>query len=169
MYISQDPIGLAGNNPNFYADVFDSNIQVDVFGLEALPLPETDKAYLLWRDNPSHYKVIVTNPENATKGILYHLKLVGNKIDISVNSIDKKIKGAFDDYKVIDIKSSEISNQNINNVISKYQGKKYKLNEKDCFSFAIDLLESFGADVNMKKLEGNTNFDKFNNIKSACV
>ena len=34
LYISQDPIGLAGNNPNFYAYVFDSNIQVDVFGLD---------------------------------------------------------------------------------------------------------------------------------------
>ena len=34
LYISQDPIGLAGNNPNFYADVFDSNAQVDVFGLD---------------------------------------------------------------------------------------------------------------------------------------
>ena len=33
LYISQDPIGLAGNNPNFYAYVFDSNAQVDVFGL----------------------------------------------------------------------------------------------------------------------------------------
>ncbi len=33
-YISQDPIGLAGNNPNFYAYVFDSNTQVDVFGLD---------------------------------------------------------------------------------------------------------------------------------------
>ena len=26
LYISQDPIELAGNNPNFYAYVFDSNI-----------------------------------------------------------------------------------------------------------------------------------------------
>ena len=34
LYISQEPIGLAGNNPNFYAYVFDSNIQVDVFGLD---------------------------------------------------------------------------------------------------------------------------------------
>nr|WP_315138562.1 RHS repeat-associated core domain-containing protein [uncultured Capnocytophaga sp.] len=33
-YISQDPIGLAGSNPNFYAYVFDSNIQVDIFGLD---------------------------------------------------------------------------------------------------------------------------------------
>ncbi|MWP50273.1 MULTISPECIES: RHS repeat-associated core domain-containing protein [unclassified Gilliamella] len=32
-YISQDPIRLAGNNPNFYAYTFDSNSEVDVFGL----------------------------------------------------------------------------------------------------------------------------------------
>ncbi|MDB0601965.1 RHS repeat-associated core domain-containing protein [Tenacibaculum maritimum] len=32
-YISQDPIGLLGNNPNFYAYVHDVNIFVDKFGL----------------------------------------------------------------------------------------------------------------------------------------
>ncbi|MFK8280617.1 RHS repeat domain-containing protein [Capnocytophaga canimorsus] len=36
-YISQDPIGLFGNNPNIYAYVFDSNTEVDVFGLEIIP------------------------------------------------------------------------------------------------------------------------------------
>jgi RHS repeat-associated protein len=35
LYISQDPIRLAGNNPNFYAYVHDSNTMVDVFGLMA--------------------------------------------------------------------------------------------------------------------------------------
>ena len=33
LYISQDPIKLAGNNPNFYAYVHDSNTMVDVIGL----------------------------------------------------------------------------------------------------------------------------------------
>lgn len=33
-YISQDPIGLAGSNPNFYAYTKDNNIWVDVFGLD---------------------------------------------------------------------------------------------------------------------------------------
>lgn len=33
MYISQDPIGLAGNNPNNYAFVKDSNSRVDPLGL----------------------------------------------------------------------------------------------------------------------------------------
>ncbi|MEN7547376.1 RHS repeat-associated core domain-containing protein [Rapidithrix thailandica] len=32
-YISQDPIGLAGNNPNIYAYVWDSNAWIDPFGL----------------------------------------------------------------------------------------------------------------------------------------
>ncbi|WP_310283201.1 RHS repeat-associated core domain-containing protein [Flavobacterium piscis] len=34
LYLSQDRIGLAGNNPNFYAYVHDSNSWVDVFGLD---------------------------------------------------------------------------------------------------------------------------------------
>jgi len=33
LYISQDPIGLAGNNPNFYAYVKSTNSWVDIFGL----------------------------------------------------------------------------------------------------------------------------------------
>ena len=35
-YISQDPIRLAGNNPNFYGYTFDSNTEVDVWGLSCL-------------------------------------------------------------------------------------------------------------------------------------
>ena len=35
-YISQDPIGLAGNNPTLYAYVHDTNSWVDVFGLNEL-------------------------------------------------------------------------------------------------------------------------------------
>ena len=36
MYISQDPIGLAGGNPTLYGYVKDSNCWVDVFGLELI-------------------------------------------------------------------------------------------------------------------------------------
>ena len=35
-YISQDPIKLEGNNPNLYAYTFDSNSEVDPFGLDEL-------------------------------------------------------------------------------------------------------------------------------------
>jgi uncharacterized protein RhaS with RHS repeats len=34
MYLSQDPIGLAGNNPTLYAYVHDTNVWLDVWGLQ---------------------------------------------------------------------------------------------------------------------------------------
>ncbi|WP_346882953.1 RHS repeat-associated core domain-containing protein [uncultured Algibacter sp.] len=37
-YISQDPIGLDGGNPNIYAYAFDSNTEVDPFGLDIIDL-----------------------------------------------------------------------------------------------------------------------------------
>ncbi|WP_272914531.1 MULTISPECIES: RHS repeat domain-containing protein [unclassified Gilliamella] len=46
-YISQDPIRLAGNNPNFYAYVHDSNAWVDPFGLDVITVYHytSDKGY----------------------------------------------------------------------------------------------------------------------------
>ncbi|WP_207177294.1 RHS repeat-associated core domain-containing protein [Cellulophaga sp. E16_2] len=38
IYISQDPIRLAGSNPNFYAYTFDSNSFIDPLGLSNDPL-----------------------------------------------------------------------------------------------------------------------------------
>ena len=35
--MSQDPIGLASNNPTLYGFVGDSNGEVDVFGLDTIP------------------------------------------------------------------------------------------------------------------------------------
>ena len=47
-YISQDPIRLAGNNPNFYAYTHDSNAWMDPFGLSecSVKIKETQKASL---------------------------------------------------------------------------------------------------------------------------
>jgi RHS repeat-associated protein len=41
-YISQDPIGLAGNNPNIYAYVSDANSWTDIFGLMPTPTSPGD-------------------------------------------------------------------------------------------------------------------------------
>ena len=38
MYISQDPIGLAGNNPTLYGYVSDTNMWVDILGLDVIRL-----------------------------------------------------------------------------------------------------------------------------------
>ena len=45
-YISQDPIGLEGNNPNFYGYTFDSNTEVDVWGVDV---------YILVADSDGYY------------------------------------------------------------------------------------------------------------------
>ncbi|WP_269467217.1 AHH domain-containing protein [Flavobacterium columnare] len=42
-YISQDPIGLEGNNPTFYGYVADNNTHFDPFGL--MPMPSNGWSY----------------------------------------------------------------------------------------------------------------------------
>lgn len=42
-YISKDPIGLAGNNPNLYAYTHDSNTMVDPFGLNECGFKDVNK------------------------------------------------------------------------------------------------------------------------------
>jgi hypothetical protein len=55
MYVSQDPIGLAGNNPTLYGYVKDVNLWVDVFGLDCWGTAKKK----FWKqeaiDNPSKY------------------------------------------------------------------------------------------------------------------
>ena len=53
-YISQDPIGLAGNNPTMYGYVRDINTEFDLLGL--------DYFYQLMKDNKVVYNGITKNP-----------------------------------------------------------------------------------------------------------
>jgi hypothetical protein len=49
MYISQDPIGLAGNNPTLYGYVHDTNSWVDEFGLMPWPNPVKKGHHLVYQ------------------------------------------------------------------------------------------------------------------------
>ena len=53
-YISQDPIGLAGNNPTLYGYVYDNNTEIDPLGLMILP----DGVQLV-KDVPNPKKIIL--------------------------------------------------------------------------------------------------------------
>ena len=53
-YISQDPIGLAGNNPTLYGYVYDVNTEIDIFGLIVLP-----EGVQLVKDVPNPRKTIL--------------------------------------------------------------------------------------------------------------
>ncbi|WP_185145242.1 RHS repeat-associated core domain-containing protein [Apibacter muscae] len=59
-YISKDPIGLEGNNPNMYAYVYDSNTEVDLFGLNAKPEVAKDFEARIAKMSPSE-RVIAVN------------------------------------------------------------------------------------------------------------
>jgi RHS repeat-associated protein len=69
-YLSQDPIGLVGNNPTFYGYVKDLNSWVDVFGLDVYELRATvDGWYPVYEKgqlDPTSYKLL-------RKGELYKI------------------------------------------------------------------------------------------------
>ncbi|MDI9312467.1 MAG: RHS repeat-associated core domain-containing protein [Limnohabitans sp.] len=82
LYFSQDPIGLAGNNPNFYGYVHDSNRWADPFGLEcklgfkgsmddlakmgktAKDLPEIKPGTKQWKDAVKEAKEALSEGKN---------------------------------------------------------------------------------------------------------
>ncbi|OCG55289.1 hypothetical protein A9G36_05840 [Gilliamella sp. Choc6-1] len=68
-YISQDPIGLAGNNPNFYAYTFDSNTMVDVFGLSECGMDKMPDPYKGVKEASNMMKELGL-PRNIRKQVL---------------------------------------------------------------------------------------------------
>ena len=57
MYISSDPIGLAGGNPTLYGYVFDSNTEIDPLGLDCVPVKNKTKSStngLFYQSNTKH-------------------------------------------------------------------------------------------------------------------
>ncbi|WP_228446024.1 RHS repeat-associated core domain-containing protein [Chryseobacterium gleum] len=86
-YISKDPIGLEGRNPNLYAFVFDSNIWVDVFGLDAF--------YQLFSNGVMVYEGITERP--VQERFMEHAR-------------DGKV---FDEVKYVDNLNGRIASRNI--------------------------------------------------------
>ncbi|MFL0093943.1 RHS repeat-associated core domain-containing protein [Tenacibaculum maritimum] len=133
-YISQDPIGLLGNNPNFYAYVKDSNSWVDPFGLMAwgplnwkgmghhllprqvassLKIPElaTKDAFAWYPNKPADFPDIHIEMHRSLKenGIPWH----GSKYTGDLNDFMSKAKEAYKNY---DTKG-----------VLKFRGKKGKI------------------------------------------
>ncbi|WP_452219465.1 DUF6531 domain-containing protein [Lacinutrix salivirga] len=64
VYISQDPIGLAGNNPNIYAYTKDSNSFIDPYGLA----PWSNGGFNDWFNNASPQDIL--NNKSSVEGAL---------------------------------------------------------------------------------------------------
>ncbi|WP_223599010.1 RHS repeat-associated core domain-containing protein [Chryseobacterium sp. GVT01B] len=72
VYLSKDPIGLFGNNPNPYAYVFDSNNWVDIFGLD--PLGTTGYAvYALYENGSSTPYYVGITKQNVGDRMSQHM------------------------------------------------------------------------------------------------
>ena len=102
MYISQDPIGLIGNNPNFYAYSHDSNYWIDVLGLDLKP----ENGYLRGKRHGTGLSnkdaQIIANNEGVSHGKW------ANKNDLSQAGklADQLEPGGFHDFPVADSKST---------------------------------------------------------------
>jgi RHS repeat-associated protein len=81
-YISKDPIELEGNNPNFYAYVYDSNSEIDPFGLDLRP----ENGYLGGKRHgvklSNKDAQILANQPNKLGAAVSHGKW-GNKADLT--------------------------------------------------------------------------------------
>jgi len=85
-YISQDPIRLAGNNPNFYGYTFDCNTEVDVWGL-----------VIVYRGIHPKQKEAVKNGTNIQPKDIKRAEFYNHSLIIAIDT-DK-----IDPEKVIDI------------------------------------------------------------------
>jgi uncharacterized protein RhaS with RHS repeats len=88
-YISQDPIGLAGNNPNFYAYVHDSNAWVDLFVLSNHP-----SSYITFTDSKELSLTVngYTNISHLSKRELEALYYANSGSGWGLSPKDKKKK-----------------------------------------------------------------------------
>lgn len=81
-YISQDPIGLAGGNPTLYGYVFDSNIEIDVWGLSKQGIHGVAPDYL---EKGLHgtFDGVELSIRPAQNGEITYKKVFSNRGDIS--------------------------------------------------------------------------------------
>ncbi|MEN7551945.1 RHS repeat-associated core domain-containing protein [Rapidithrix thailandica] len=95
-YISQDPIGLAGNNPNIYAYTKDSNIWIDIFGLDCNSLGEWGEKFAKEQlEGSGKYKRVFPVQNKSNNGI----DLVGQRHDGKFDFFEVKTTGVGKDAK----------------------------------------------------------------------
>lgn len=107
MYISQDPIGLAGGNPTLYGYVKDSNWWVDVFELEVVTSTE-----IRIMEFTSHGVNRATERSVAPRDILSAVKKPLKVSDIKIDS-EGSLHNDLLEKKQKDYAKSEINDKTI--------------------------------------------------------
>ncbi|MFW0739798.1 DUF6531 domain-containing protein [Flavobacterium sp. T12S277] len=164
VYLSQDPIGLLGNNPNFYAYVHDTNKMVDPFGLSAGIL--TIYSHSPQGDLIGHAFIGVTDASGTTKYIGQWPDPGFAKNDIGrilvsdmPGALDKDDTRYLNDPDTVS-KSYNLTAEQLDSV-NKYidefdaknvDGKGYNLRNRQCASFAYGAAQA--AKIRELKMRG---------------
>jgi RHS repeat-associated protein len=103
-YLSQDPIGLAGNNPTLYAYVHDPNSWVDIYGLTCSKVQRKANKTNGKKAEDLVYNKLLQNPNvevlgrqvtvHTDKGVRYVDVLIRNKKNGKIVAVEVKSGGA---------------------------------------------------------------------------
>lgn len=132
-YISQDPIGLAGNNPTIYAYISDTNILYDILGLEKCRLSSED------------LKKLGPAPKNMYNPHRHHI--VREKAPS--NWSDEERNWIFESQKIIKEAGIDL-NSSIENFVWASNGLKNH-SKKAAYEVYIKLSEVRGNDVKVRE------------------
>ncbi|WP_202704435.1 DUF6531 domain-containing protein [Flavobacterium sp. UGB4466] len=161
-YISQDPIGLHGNNPNFYAYVHNSNSWVDIFGLLEIIRTMSEMEANLTSDN----KGLVRGANNSRGA-----KWVSQAVDPydTAKASNHKVIFDMDDSTSDFLKTDNLNYDEMVGGESKNMNKILtKDNEKGALGIGVDKLKEFNErikSITIFKKDKKGNWKKVKSIK----
>ncbi|MFL0102027.1 RHS repeat domain-containing protein [Tenacibaculum maritimum] len=142
-YISKDPIGLLGNNPNLYAYVKDSNTWVDVFGLDCSKKGKATIRQFHGEGRAGHFSIeiefngkklhthqVITSPDKSSTRI----------VDADIYSPSSKLANS----KTIEIPNAENAMVKQKDLMNKGDLGLYIETENSCLTHVADVMEAGG-------------------------
>lgn len=147
VYLSQDPIGLVGGNPNLYAYVFDSNREIDPFGLDCMQKRLGDFGEKWAKEQleaSGKYKKVFSVQNNSNHGI----DLVGMRSDgkFDIFEVKTNVSG-----NVGELSARQVNpNFFINDVLTKAQGGSFGISKNMAQNIANNIGDTRIIDVFVK-------------------
>ncbi len=156
---------MAGENPNIYTYVQNTNWQLDIFGLATFDLPAEGKAFISYSKKGDHYKLVLSDgrvydltlDNNDTMGLRHNEKSTFKSVQAD------EISGEIDvEPKKVKELSSKGKNGLENMMKDFNKTAVYKEHYHDCFSFVVDVINNkLGGNI---KPTGNGNKAKFDSL-----
>ena len=154
IYISQDPIQLAGGD-NFYAFVKDINSWVDPFGLSDITVIRTDS-----NTGGNHYSLLYEDK----KGNQMITDMIGGEGEITTVKNRPNTKLSLDDVADVDKKVLPITgdiDKALARVKKAFNNMPYDLGKIDCFKYVEKIIRIASPSA---KISGADNLEKFKGL-----